>query len=189
MFASSTVIPEAALTSLCVVSIPVAAPPAKQATRAEAGVAWRKPAPPSWQAGILPLHQRCAALMHTSTPPVGPEHAGWAALSSPIGTGSKIVVRKSSSLVPSQSSSIRLHTSARTGGALHPTQLPPLHVSVPLPHAVEQPRESPSSTRESQSSSAPLHVSAPGRGAVHPTQLPVMQVSVPIPHVVLHPRE
>src|SRR5687768_15429186 len=129
MLESSTTIPEAPDTSARVVVIVVEAPAAKQATRAAEGIAWRNPAPPSWQAR-RPLHQRCAAVRQTSTPPLEPEQAGCAAISSAIGTGSKMVTRKSSSLLPSQSSSASLQVSGRTGGAVQPTQPPALQVSV-----------------------------------------------------------
>ena len=66
---------------------------------------------------------------------------------------------------------------------VHPSQLPALHVSVPLqvpwPFVIEQARWS-SSTLPSQLSSMLLHVSATGVFALHPTQLPALHVSVPV---------
>ncbi|OQC41736.1 MAG: hypothetical protein BWX66_00652 [Deltaproteobacteria bacterium ADurb.Bin058] len=91
---------------------------------------------------------------------------------------------RSSSVKPSQSSSILLQISAVGIFPAHPTQLPSTHVSIP----VQVPKllvivhgcDKFSSVKPSQSSSMLLQISAAGVFAVHPTQLACLHVSVPL---------
>ena len=96
-------------------------------------------------------------LMESSSP--SPDGLGARMYLNPSREGS-FSLSKSSSVVPSQSLSSPSHVSGLPAGALQPTHVPLLHVSVPLPHAFEQSRARSSSTRPSQSLSMPSHASS-----------------------------
>jgi hypothetical protein len=124
-------------------------------------------------AGVFALHPSQLPALHVSVP-----------LQVPKPFVIEQARDRSSSTLPSQLSSMLLHVSATGVFALHPTQLPALHVSVPVqvPWAfvTEHVCDRSSSTLPSQLSSMLLHVSAAGVFALHPTQLPALHVSVPL---------
>ncbi len=90
-------------------------------------------------------------------------------------------------MLPSQSSSLLLHTSIFGRGASQSFQSPPLQSCFPLPQMDEHAFWSGCgvffilSILPSQSSSLPLQVSGLGVGALHFSQLPMTQSCLPAP--------